>query len=102
MARVEPDFPRRRKVETKVSPFPSFPTMANQGYQVTVRPPNETRPQDQQLLTDTDRPLVGVLSLQGAYAEHKVMLQKLGAATVEVRTAEELNRCSALIIPGTS
>lgn len=66
-------------------------------------------------LTQSARPItVGVLALQGAFAEHILLLRQ--AATVlgkngsngigtqwewaEVRTKEELERCDALIIPG--
>ncbi|OCH93257.1 SNO glutamine amidotransferase [Obba rivulosa] len=47
---------------------------------------------------------IGILALQGAFAEHQVMLQKLSLrkrmAIVLVRTQEDLARCDALIIPG--
>lgn len=47
-----------------------------------------------------DHYVVGVLALQGAFAKHIEMLQKLGIATKEVRRPEDLNDCDALIIPG--
>jgi 5'-phosphate synthase pdxT subunit len=43
---------------------------------------------------------VGVLALQGAFARHVEALNRCGAAAFEVRTAEQLNRCDALVIPG--
>lgn len=43
---------------------------------------------------------VGVLALQGAFAKHREVLQKLGVSSCEVRTKEELDRCQGLIIPG--
>lgn len=43
---------------------------------------------------------VGVLALQGAFAEHTQALQRLGAATVEVRLPRDLEGLSGLIIPG--
>ena len=43
---------------------------------------------------------IGVLALQGAFAEHQAMLNRLGIENIQVRTAEELAECSALIIPG--
>ncbi len=43
---------------------------------------------------------VGVLALQGDFREHITMVRGLGAEAVEVRTAEELDGVSALIIPG--
>ncbi|KAF6225225.1 hypothetical protein HO133_010422 [Letharia lupina] len=54
--------------------------------------------------------VVGVLALQGAFYEHLKLLQRAfrevaigqdeGWEFVEVRTAQELERCDALIIPG--
>ncbi|TFY62525.1 hypothetical protein EVG20_g6671 [Dentipellis fragilis] len=47
---------------------------------------------------------IGILALQGAFAEHQAMLQKLSSKTkvmvTQVRTAEELAACDALVIPG--
>ena len=53
---------------------------------------------------------VGVLALQGAFQEHIRLLEKASGAAklgkgrswkvIEVRTAPELRRCDALIIPG--
>lgn len=43
---------------------------------------------------------VGVLALQGAFARHVEALERCGADAFEVRTADELSRCQALIIPG--
>ncbi|ODQ55588.1 SNO glutamine amidotransferase [Saitoella complicata NRRL Y-17804] len=49
---------------------------------------------------------VGVLALQGAFIEHVNLLKAARNAVsfsydiIEVRTVEELNKCSALIIPG--
>jgi len=43
---------------------------------------------------------VGVLALQGSFAEHIQMLTKLGVEAVEVRHAEQLADLDALIIPG--
>lgn len=43
---------------------------------------------------------VGVLALQGDYAEHLVMLQRLGVDSTEVRLADDLDELAALIIPG--
>jgi 5'-phosphate synthase pdxT subunit len=58
-------------------------------------------------MTGTERYVVGVLALQGAFREH---LDLLKAATrgydtvdfqyVEVRTESELNNCDALVVPG--
>jgi 5'-phosphate synthase pdxT subunit len=43
---------------------------------------------------------VGVLSLQGDFAEHQQVLSKLGITSLQIRTAEQLDAISALIIPG--
>ena len=44
--------------------------------------------------------VVGVLALQGAFAEHGVALRRLGAETVEVRTPGHLAQVEALAMPG--
>lgn len=43
---------------------------------------------------------IGVLALQGDFAEHIVILQRIGAATVEVRLPRHLEGLDGLIIPG--
>lgn len=43
---------------------------------------------------------IGVLALQGDFAEHQKMLQSLGVDVVQVRKAEHLNQLDGLIIPG--
>jgi putative intracellular protease/amidase len=44
---------------------------------------------------------IGVLALQGSYREHMSMLQRVpGVDVIEVRTKEELQSVSGLIIPG--
>ncbi|HSP55453.1 MAG TPA: pyridoxal 5'-phosphate synthase glutaminase subunit PdxT, partial [Dehalococcoidia bacterium] len=43
---------------------------------------------------------VGVLALQGDFIEHEASLRRLGVATRQVRTAEELRGLAGLIIPG--
>ncbi|KII83376.1 hypothetical protein PLICRDRAFT_47265 [Plicaturopsis crispa FD-325 SS-3] len=47
---------------------------------------------------------IGILALQGAFAEHQTTLKKLSferkISVVQVRTPEDLARCAALIIPG--
>ena len=49
-------------------------------------------------------PPSGPTALQGAFAEHQVMLQKLSlkrrVVIVLVRQQEDLDKCDALIIPG--
>lgn len=43
---------------------------------------------------------VGVLALQGAFREHRLALESLGAEVVEVRKKSELEGIDGLIIPG--
>ncbi len=43
---------------------------------------------------------IGILALQGDFAEHGVMLKRLGVTVVEVRLPEQLAGLSGLIIPG--
>lgn len=43
---------------------------------------------------------IGILALQGDYAEHSGMLKRLGVTVVEVRLPEQLAGLSGLIIPG--
>ena len=43
---------------------------------------------------------IGVLALQGAFAEHLAVLRRLGVAASEVRLPEQLESLDALIIPG--
>ena len=45
-------------------------------------------------------PIVGVLALQGDFAEHIQMLRRLGVDAVEVRLPAQLANVDALIIPG--
>lgn len=48
--------------------------------------------------------LILVVALQGAFAEHQAMFQKLSMKRrlhiVQVRTPEDLKKCDALVIPG--
>jgi pyridoxal 5'-phosphate synthase pdxT subunit len=43
---------------------------------------------------------VGVLALQGDFLAHLRALERVGALGVAVRTAEQLEQCDGLIIPG--
>jgi 5'-phosphate synthase pdxT subunit len=43
---------------------------------------------------------IGILALQGDFAEHSVMLRHLDVTAVEVRLPEQLEGLSGLIIPG--
>lgn len=46
------------------------------------------------------RPRVGVLSVQGAFAEHAAMLASVGADPVDVRAPADLERLDAIVLPG--
>lgn len=43
---------------------------------------------------------IGVLALQGDFAEHKVALERIGAEVTEVRLPHQLDNIDGLIIPG--
>jgi 5'-phosphate synthase pdxT subunit len=43
---------------------------------------------------------MGVLALQGDFAEHQAMLQRLGAEVVQVRLPGDLEGLNGLVIPG--
>jgi 5'-phosphate synthase pdxT subunit len=43
---------------------------------------------------------IGVLALQGDFAEHQVVLESLGAEVVQVRLSEHLEGLDGLVIPG--
>jgi 5'-phosphate synthase pdxT subunit len=43
---------------------------------------------------------IGILALQGDFAEHSVMLRRLGISVVEVRLPGQLEGLNGLIIPG--
>ena len=43
---------------------------------------------------------IGVLALQGAFAEHVAVLRSIGVEPVEVRLPEHLDDVAGLIIPG--
>jgi len=45
-------------------------------------------------------PLVGVLALQGDFAEHRHAIERAGARSVEIRHLRDLEEIDALIIPG--
>ena len=48
----------------------------------------------------TPGPTVGVLALQGDFAEHNTMLASLGVDAAEIRLPAQLADIDALIIPG--
>eukprot|EP00911_Craspedida_sp_UC1_P000712 UC1_evm1s543 len=51
-------------------------------------------------MTPLSRPRVGVLALQGGFAEHLALLSHFDVEPVDVRDPETLSSCAALIIPG--
>ena len=66
--------------------------MVGKGQNVTARRSGQER---------TEGPKkIGVLALQGDFREHIEILKKLGAEPVEVRSVEDLESLSGLIVPG--
>jgi pyridoxal 5'-phosphate synthase pdxT subunit len=62
------------------------------------------RPHEQDLPAEQTAPargrVVGVLAMQGAFAEHGVAVRRLGGTAVEVRQPKHLDGVDSLIIPG--
>lgn len=52
------------------------------------------------MTTDTHRPRIGVLAIQGDYAAHAQALRDAGADPLEVRNPEELKGLDGLVLPG--
>jgi 5'-phosphate synthase pdxT subunit len=50
--------------------------------------------------TEGEPPLIGVLALQGDFAAHAAVLERLGAATRAVRSPGDLDGLDGLVIPG--
>jgi 5'-phosphate synthase pdxT subunit len=48
----------------------------------------------------SERPLIGVLALQGGFEAHERMLRALGADTRQVRVPAELRGLDGLVLPG--
>lgn len=48
----------------------------------------------------TTRPIIGILALQGDFAEHTQAIEAVGARAVEVRYISQLAELDGLIIPG--
>jgi len=51
-------------------------------------------------LTESTRPCIGVLAIQGDYAAHAEALAEAGADPVEVRKPDQLSGLDGLILPG--
>ncbi|HMD51931.1 MAG TPA: pyridoxal 5'-phosphate synthase glutaminase subunit PdxT [Solirubrobacteraceae bacterium] len=47
-----------------------------------------------------DAPLIGVLSLQGDFQAHELMLRRIGALTRQVRVPGDLEGIDGLVVPG--
>ncbi len=45
-------------------------------------------------------PTIGILALQGDYEKHAIMLERLGARTLFVREAADLDRIDGIVLPG--
>jgi 5'-phosphate synthase pdxT subunit len=43
---------------------------------------------------------IGILAIQGDFEAHAAMLERLGVASIEVRTPADLKGCDGLILPG--
>jgi 5'-phosphate synthase pdxT subunit len=44
--------------------------------------------------------IIGILALQGAFIEHKNILDKLGIENIFIKKAEQIQICDGIIIPG--
>ncbi|HEV3312775.1 MAG TPA: pyridoxal 5'-phosphate synthase glutaminase subunit PdxT [Chloroflexota bacterium] len=49
---------------------------------------------------DSRQPVIGILALQGDVAEHRVMLERLGARIRDVKLPADLDGLDGLILPG--
>lgn len=49
---------------------------------------------------DEEKPLIGVLALQGAFEEHQACLEAVGCRTVQVRCVRELEGIDGIVLPG--
>lgn len=58
------------------------------------------RDADVEVAPHPDAPAIGVLALQGDVLEHLRVLQRCGARTVRVRSADDLAAVDALVLPG--
>lgn len=59
-----------------------------------MRPVSEPPP------ATSDAPRIGVVAMQGAFAEHVRMLRSCGADAFELRTAGELEHAEGIVLPG--
>ena len=44
--------------------------------------------------------IIGILALQGAFIEHKNILDKLGVENIFIKKTEQIQFCDGIIIPG--
>ena len=47
-----------------------------------------------------DRPVIGVLALQGAFAAHAEVLARLGVDVIEIRRPDQLGELDGIVLPG--
>ena len=59
-----------------------------------------SRQRESMNLDDTKVPIIGLLAIQGDFAMHRRVVERLGAACREVRTVGDLGMVDALIMPG--
>jgi 5'-phosphate synthase pdxT subunit len=71
---------------------PAFDRLFVQSAMATVNP-------IRQKINESDK-LVGLLAYQGAYHAHGMVCETLGYRAIEVRSREDLLKCSCLILPG--
>ncbi|HSD76602.1 MAG TPA: pyridoxal 5'-phosphate synthase glutaminase subunit PdxT, partial [Solirubrobacteraceae bacterium] len=51
-------------------------------------------------MATAERPVIGVLALQGGFAAHARVLRELGAEVRDVRTPADLDGLDGLVLPG--
>jgi hypothetical protein len=92
---------------SSLSVSPAFPTAAliksrrrGKHKQPHNNTEQSTRAQTNMSTAATKKVRIGVLALQGSFAEHCAHVRRAGGEAIEVRKAEQLAGCSGLIIPG--
>jgi 5'-phosphate synthase pdxT subunit len=66
----------------------------------TGEPPPRARPADERRSLIERSPLIGVLALQGDFAAHATVLERLGVRVREVRLPADLDGLDGLVLPG--
>jgi 5'-phosphate synthase pdxT subunit len=67
---------------------------------VSGAPVNGALAEGERSRSERERPLIGVLALQGDFAAHVAVLERLGAETRAVRSPRDLGGLDGLVIPG--